>query len=106
MRVTGVGGGFHGHGRLKNGFGVELHFENKKKESNKNVVEKFEKLCSVLEQRTGERVIIQKDWGKYWSRIYIENNDGSMSEELKRWAVEKMKIFYDTLQPELDKIKK
>ena len=36
--------------------------------------------------------------------IYIEKDDGSISEELKIWAVEKMKIFYDTLQPELDKI--
>ena len=92
------------HGRSKNGFGVELHFEDKKKESNKIIIEKIEKFSKILEQRTGERVIIQKDWGKSWGKIYIEKDDGSISEELKIWAVEKMKIFYDTLQPELDKI--
>ena len=28
-----------------------------------------------------------------------------MTDDLKKWAVDKMKIFIDILQPELDKIK-
>jgi len=28
-----------------------------------------------------------------------------MTEELKKWAVEKMKIFYKLLQPKLEKLK-
>jgi hypothetical protein len=91
------------HGR-SNGLGVELHFENKMKEVNIANIEKIEKLIPILEQRTGEQVIIQKNWGKYGARIYIEKNGENKSEELKNWAVEKMKIFYDTLLPELKKI--
>lgn len=92
------------HGKSRNSFGVELHFESDNKERNLRSIEQLEKLSSLLEQKTHEKVIIQKNFGKTWTRIYIEKNDGTMSDELKNWAVEKMKIFYDVMQPELEKM--
>ena len=105
---TGISGihfewGFHG--RPRNGFGVKLHFEKGSKEFNRKTIEIIEKIKLQIEQSLGEKVIFQKDWGKNWSRLYIEKNEGRMTEELKDWTVKKMKILIEILQPELDKIK-
>lgn len=91
------------HGRPRSSFGVELHFEGNKR-YNKDTIDKIENLKTKIEQYTKERVIIQKDWGKSWSRLYIEKHEGEMTEELKDWAVNNMKIFIDLLQPEIDKL--
>jgi hypothetical protein len=109
MMATGVPNvhyewGFHGRGRSS--FGVELHFESDKKELNLQRVAQLERVFALLEQKTNENILVQKNFGKTWARIYIERNDGTISEELKSWAVENMKIFYDVLQPELEKMAK
>ncbi len=93
------------HGRPRSSFGVELHFEKWKREFNKSAIEKFKAFKEKLEEATGEKVIFQKDWGKNWSRLYIEKNEGKMTDELKEWAVKNMKIFIEILQPEIDKLK-
>ncbi len=93
------------HGRPRNVFGVELHFEKGNREFNKNAIEKIEKLKLKLEQALGEKVVFLKDWGKIWARLYIEKKEGQMTDELGDWAVAKMKILIETLQPELDKIR-
>jgi len=105
---TGVGGihyewGFHG--RPRSSFGVELHFERPNKEENRQRLSRFTHLKEQLEGATGETVIIQEDWARNWCRIYIERQEGQMTEELKGWAVEKMLVFMRTLQPELDRMK-
>jgi len=105
---TGISGvhfewGFHG--RPRSSFGVELHFEKGNKDFNKGTIEIIEKLKTKLEQSLGEKIIFQKDWGKSWARLYIEKNEGKMTDELKEWAVKKMKILIEILQPELDKIR-
>lgn len=58
-----------------------------------------------LEAKTGEKVIIQENWGRNWARLYIEKPEGRMTDELKKWALEKMEIFYKVLQPKLEKLK-
>ena len=93
------------HGRPRSSFGVELHFETGNKEFNKSAIDKLEKFKSKIEQATNEKVIIQKDWGSNCARLYIEKNEGRMTEELKNWAVEKMKILIEILQPEIDNLK-
>jgi hypothetical protein len=93
------------HGYPRSSFGVELHFEKVNKEENRRLLEVIESSKNDIEQATNEKVIIQKDWGKSWCRLYIEKNEGRMTEELKEWAVEKMKIFYDLLHPKLEKLK-
>jgi hypothetical protein len=105
---TGVGGvhfewGFHG--RPRSSFGVELHFEKGDKESNKMLLKEMEKLKPDIERETGETVSFQEDWGKAWARLYIEKNEGKITNELKTWAFEKMLILYKLLQPKLDKLK-
>jgi len=92
------------HGRPRSSFGVELHFEKENKEFNKSAIDKIEKFKSKIEQATNEKVIFQKDWGKSWARLYIEKNEGKITDELKEWAVNKMKIFIDILQPEIDNL--
>lgn len=93
------------HGRPRTSFGVELHFERGMREFNKNAIEELEKVKSKLERATGEKVIFQKEWGKTWARIYIEKNEGRMTDELKTWAVDKMKTFIEVLQPEVEKLR-
>ena len=65
----------------------------------------MEKSKNDIETKTGEKVFFQEDWGKTWARLYLEKNEGKMTDELKKWAVEKMTIFYRLLQPKLDKLK-
>ncbi|MDD2392296.1 MAG: DUF4268 domain-containing protein [Bacilli bacterium] len=106
---TGIGGihfewSFH---KLSRSFGVELHFEKPKGEINKELISRIEEgLKDRLEQTFEEdSVVFEKDWGEKWSRICVLRKNILINEELKVWAVEKMKIFMDIIQPELDKIK-
>ena len=57
-----------------------------------------------LEKELQEEVKVQKEWGSKWSRLFIEKNEGQFTEELKVWAVNKMTILINTLQPILDGI--
>lgn len=93
------------HGRPRSSFGVELHFEKGDKEANKSLLKNIEDSKNEIEKATGEKVNIQEDWGKTWARLYLEMNEGRMTDELKKWAVEKMKVFYNLLQPKLEKLK-
>jgi hypothetical protein len=106
---TGVSGvhfewGFHG--RPRSSLGVELHFEKGNKEQNQMLISTCAQLKSRLETEIGEPVVLQKDWGKTWARLYVEKQQGQMSDDLVEWAAEKMEILIKALQPELDKIKK
>jgi len=101
---TGIGGvhfEWSFRGRPRSSFCVELHFEKGDKESNKNMLRKFERMKAVIEEATEEKVIFQEDWGQNWSKLYIEKKEGKMTEELKKWAVEKMKILIEILEPEI-----
>jgi len=105
---TGINGvhfewGFHG--RPRSSFSAELHFEKGDKGFNTNALTRMEKLKTELENSLGQNVIFQKDWGSNWSRLYIEKNEGKMTDELKDWATQKMKVLIETLRPELEKIK-
>lgn len=105
---TGISGvhfewGFHG--RPRSSFGVELHFEKGNKKFNENLIAKIEMKKTKLEQSLEEKIIFQNNWGKSWARLYIEKNEGKMTDELKDWAVKKMKVLIELLQPELDIIK-
>lgn len=93
------------HGRPRSSFGVELHFEKTNKAENQSLASEFAKLSASLELKIGEPVIVEYEWGKKWSRIYVEKQQGKISDELKDWAVEKMCIWIQCLQPELDKLK-
>ncbi len=92
------------HGRPRSSFGVELHFEKENREFNKAAIDKIEIFKSEIEQKTNEKVIFQNDWVKNYARLYIEKNEGKMTEELKEWAVKNMKIFIEILQPIIDNL--
>jgi len=51
-------------------------------------------------------MVVQQDWGKTWARLYIEKQQGKITDDLRDWAVEKMYILIQILQPELDKAKR
>jgi hypothetical protein len=93
------------HGRPRSSFGVELHFEKGDKESNKSLLKEIEKSKNEIEKETGEKVMFEEDWGKTWARLYLEKDEGKMTDELKNWAIEKMTILYKVLQPKLEKLK-
>ncbi|MFZ6017100.1 MAG: DUF4268 domain-containing protein [Nitrospirota bacterium] len=93
------------HGRPRSSFGVELHFEKGNKASNLRMIERIEQLKDVIEKDLAEKVTFQKDWGKAWSRLFVEKQEGKITEELKVWAVEMMVKLINRLQPELDNMK-
>lgn len=93
------------HGRPRSSFGVELHFEKGNKTLNLNLIERMEQSKDIIERELGEKVTVQKDWGKVWSRLFIEKQQGKITEELKVWAVETMVKLIKLLQPVLDSIK-
>jgi hypothetical protein len=64
----------------------------------------LEKSTDEIEKAIGEKVIFQPNWGKVAGRLYVQKNEGRMTEELKQWAIEKMVILYNTLQPKLTQI--
>jgi hypothetical protein len=105
---TGISGthfewGFHG--RPRTSFGVELHCERSDSNFNKDIVKKLAVHQPILQKRTSENVIIQENWGQKWARIYMEYPHGEINDELKKWAVEKMEVLINILQPEIDKLK-
>lgn len=102
---TGIGGvhfEWAFHGRPRNSFGVELHFERGDSAYNKDLISKIAVYKDKIEKATKETLIIQENWGQKWSRLYLEINEGEITDKLKDWAVEKMKIFIETIQPILD----
>jgi len=106
---TGISGvhfewGFHG--RPRSSFGVELHFEKGNKESNRSLLSACTQLKDKLEKALNETIVVQQDWGKTWTRLYIEKQQGKITDDLRDWAVEKMETLIQILQPELDKTKK
>jgi hypothetical protein len=105
---TGISGthfewGFHG--RPRSSFGVELHCERGDSNFNRGILKKLTVHQDLLQRELAENVIFQERWGQKWSRIYVEYPHGEINDELKNWAVEKMKIFINILQPEIDKLK-
>lgn len=91
------------HGRPRNRFGVELHFERGQKKLNEALINRVERIKSNIEGELASSLTIQKDWGRSWARAYIEKTGGEMTDELKNWAVDKMKILYKFLEPEIAK---
>lgn len=92
-------------GKPRSKFGVELHFEKGTREASSTLLRKFEPLKEDIEKVTGEKAIFQENWGSHWSRLYIEKKEGEMTEELKKWAVEKMTLLYNFLQPKIESMK-
>jgi hypothetical protein len=105
---TGLGGvhfewTFWGNPRSK--FGVELHFETSQKELNLKRIKECEKQKAEIEKATGEQVYFLEDWGTKWSRLYLEKKEGAMTEDLKKWAVDKMALLYELLLPKIEHLK-
>ena len=94
------------HGRPRSSFGVELHFEKGSKTENLRYINTLKGFKDNLEGELGEEIIFQEDWGKRWARLYVEKEEGKMTDELKAWAIEKMMKMYNFLQPKLVQIEK
>jgi hypothetical protein len=88
------------HGRPRNSFGVELHFESGKKDQNKKMLTDIvSQYKSQLEADTGEKLKVVEDWGNHWSRIYFEKQEGNMTDDLKQWAIKTMIQLYKIVFP-------
>ena len=92
-------------GRPRNRLGVELHFESDDRRWNQRMLHEVARYNDEIERLAGEKVILQYEWGSKNSRLYVERTQGLINEDLKRWAVEKMIIFYRVLQPRLNELK-
>jgi len=87
--------------------GVELHFETRNSRWNQAMLSEMVKYTRLIEQKTGEKVYVQRNWGRpvIWSRLYLANTRLDNFDELKKWASEKMIIFYRILQPRLKELR-
>jgi hypothetical protein len=102
---TGIGSvhfewGFHG--RPRSSMGVELHFEKGSREANLDLLAQIQPKLPLLEKALQEKVVVQKEWGSQWSRLYVSREEGQLTEELKEWAVAKMAIMMRMIQPIFD----
>jgi len=102
--TSGIHFEFGFHGRPRDSMGVELHFETAEKERNLKFLREMERYRDEIERTSGEKVVVQEDWGKAWSRLYLQKQGGQLTEELRTWAVEKMTILYKLLQPKIMKL--
>jgi len=93
---------FQGKGRR---FGVELHFEKGSKEDNLWYLNGLKKFLPALEKEIGQPIEIMEGWGQKWARLYIQTQPVEVNEELMKYAVDKMLLFYAHLQPQLDILK-
>jgi len=50
--------------------------------------------------KTGEQVYFKESWGRKWSKLYLEKPEGQITEDHKSWAIGKMKVLYELLNPE------
>jgi len=90
--------------RLKIGF----HSENDCKEKNKRIFDVTRHFKDIIEKKTGKEVMCEKEYEKKgsWYGIYIEKKYCELDEDLKKWAADKMVVFYDTIINELEKTSK
>ena len=80
-------------------FAVELHFEKSQKEANLKFIEIMEEHLSEIEKELDEKIIVQKDWGEKWAKLYIEKPITTIDESLKIWAIEKMVALINATYP-------
>lgn len=92
-------------GRSRSPFTVGLHFESKNRDRKLMRIKEMAKLKNEIQEQTGEEVIFEPEATEREARLYIQKDEGRMTEELKEWAVEKMVILYNLLQPELEKLR-
>ncbi len=91
------------HGRPRDSFCVELHFERKDKESNRRMLSEILKSKREIEEKVGQEMIVDEDFFSNWTRVYFERKGGNMSDELQRWAIDTMLKFYEVA---LQKVKR
>jgi len=93
------------HGRPRTTFGVELHFENGNRDFNRAFVDQLLHFAGPIEAKLQVKPVFEREWGKNWSRLYVEKHGGNITDELKLWAAGKMFDLISLLQPELEKLR-
>lgn len=90
--------------RLKIGF----HSENASKEKNKRFFDVIRHFKDIIEKKTEKEVMCEMEYEKKgsWYGIYIEKTYRELNEDLKKWAADKMVIFYNTIINELKETSK
>jgi hypothetical protein len=91
------------HGKPRGSFEVGLHFERTNKDENIKLLNLFKDQESQLKNELGEDITFDSNFGKCWTRIYTLRQGGDISDELKKWAIETMVKYYETMKPILDK---
>jgi hypothetical protein len=84
------------------GLRVELHLERPNDEDLKHFAQ-FKLKSAELESRIGESLIFDDRWQKNGVRIYTKKKPIEFTDEVKYWAVETMKNFYEVFTPYIDK---
>jgi hypothetical protein len=62
---------------------VKLHFEKGNREQNQALISACAQVEDPPETALGEAVVIQKEWGKTWARLYVEKQEGKITENLR-----------------------
>jgi len=86
-------------------FAIELHLE-RNPEDNKQILNKIKHIIPEISRVTGDNAQSKTWHGKAeWESIYIQREYIELDDELKTWAIEKMKQLIDIAKPELNKLK-
>jgi hypothetical protein len=81
---------------------VALHLETGSKELNHRLCAFIGEYKSALEKGLEESITLQPDWGSRWSSVFIKRSREPWSEDVARWAAEKMHTLMEKVQPLLD----
>lgn len=81
---------------------VGLHFEASSKKTNQRWCEHFRKQQSKLVSAVGQKVDFNPDWGEKWASVNIERSAEEWSEEVAKWAANKMAALISVTKPTID----
>jgi hypothetical protein len=85
------------HGRPRNTFAVELHFEKADKSANVKLLREMRLYRDQVEKETGVEVFFEEDWRETRARIWVQTSEVNATNELRSWAVDKMAAFHRVL---------
>ncbi len=78
---------------------IGLHFESGSKKANRKWCEHFRKRRGQIEKAVGQKMNFDLDWGEKWAKFDIGRSGQEWSDEMARWAAQKMQALISVTQP-------
>jgi len=92
------------HGRPRNSFGVEIHFEKSDREKNVQLMKMLLPYLKDFREKEHIQLEYVEDPQKKSCRIFVIKNQGAITDNLKFWSIDTMGKVYGFFQPILEKL--